>query len=346
MAICLVGTQWGYYLGTQMRRFYKGPLVVCGRDPQRTRQIAGRLGAKWIVGYEEAFSSPEITAVILAVPAPLHLELGLAAIRRNKHVLIEKPLSLDLHGSDALIAAARQEEIVLSVGENIPYRPAIRTARRLLPHIGERRLFFASSLRGAARSGAETGILIDFSVHHIRALRELFGEPDKVYAASAPAKEGGPSAGDNITLLLSSESGGWRATLASSWQASAGICPEFIVSGTRGAIKIWPDRFSVDLYPVEPGLLTKLISRVRPSWLQQLLHSPEWPRRRFLFSPWDRMGYQSELRDFLRAVQRGLPDVSSALEARRDLEVAIAAEESLRSGHAVPCELEDQLQAA
>src|SRR5689334_747069 len=224
MPLCLVGTQWGHYLGTQIRQFYNGPLIVYGRDPERTERIARRLNAKWITGYEAALRHAGVRAVVLAVPAHLHREMGLAALREGKHVLIEKPLSMDLEGSDELIGTAQKNGLVLASGENIPFRPAIREVRRLLPLIGERRLFYASSLNGAARSGLETGILLDFSIHHIRAVREIFGEPDSVYASSAYASAANRSAGDNVTIVLSSSTAGWQATLTSSWQASAGIC--------------------------------------------------------------------------------------------------------------------------
>lgn len=346
MPICLVGTQWGYYLGTQIRQFYGGPLIVCGRDRERTQRIAARLNAQWVTGFETALRNPDLRAFVLAVPAPLHRQMGLDALREGKHVLIEKPLSVDLESCDDLIKTARESGVVLATGENVPFRPDLREVRRLLPFIGERRLFIASALNSGARSGLETGILLDFTIHQIRALRELFGEPDLVYASSADVSAAGPPAGDNITIVLSSSSAGWQATLTSSWQASAGICPEFIISGTEGAVKIWPQSPAVDLYPCRPSRLSRLVSMVRPSWLQTLIQSPELQRRRIKLPRGDRMGYQAELRSFLQAIDRETPDVSSAMEARRDLEIALAAKRSLESGRPVPCIAEPQLQVA
>lgn len=41
-------------LGTELRQFYRGPLYICGRDPVRTRRIAGVLRAKPLPGWEAA----------------------------------------------------------------------------------------------------------------------------------------------------------------------------------------------------------------------------------------------------------------------------------------------------
>jgi predicted dehydrogenase len=346
MAVCLVGTRWGQYLGTQLREVYSGPFFVCGRDRERTANIARDLRAQEaLTGWESAVRHPGITTVILAIPAHMHREVARAAALAGKHVLVEKPLATSVEDCDAVIRAAEIAGVVLAVGENIPFRPAVREARRLLHHIGEPRLFFGSALHTAnGQNDVGVGILIDFSVHYIRAVRELYGEPDRVYASRASGRVAGSSE-DNVTLLLSSKEG-WQATLAFSWQASAGRCPEFIATGSHGAIKIWPDSASVDLYPLEPTAWARTVGRIRPSWLRQWFQSPEIQRRRFKLPRNDRMGYQAEIRSFLDAVDRGRPDVTSALAARRDLEIAMAAHASLECGGPVECRSETHLQVA
>jgi len=275
----------------------------------------------------------------------MHREVSRAAALAGKHVLVEKPLATSLEDCDAIIRAAEAAGVVLAVGENIPFRPAVREARRLLREIGEPRLFFGSALHTAnGQNDFGVGILLDFSVHYIRAVRELYGEPDRIYASRASGRVSG-SVEDNVTLLLSSKAG-WQATLAFSWQASAGRVPEFIATGSRGAIKIWPDSASVDLYPLELSSWSRMAARIRPSWLRQRFESPELQRRRFKLPRNDRMGYQAELRAFLDAVERGRPDVSSAVEARRDLEIAMAAHASLACGGPVDCRTESRLQVA
>src|SRR5438045_484968 len=70
MAVCLVGTRWGQYLGTQLREVYSGPFFVCGRDQERTANIATSLHAQAsLIGWESAVRHPDITALILAIPA-------------------------------------------------------------------------------------------------------------------------------------------------------------------------------------------------------------------------------------------------------------------------------------
>jgi len=347
MSLCIVGTRWGYFLGTELRRIYSGKLLVCGREPGRTQRIARNLGADdYVVGWETAVRDPAISAIIIALPPQMHCAAAKAALLAGKHVLVEKPLATSLEECDEIIDAARQTGVVLAGGENIPYRPALRRAKQLLADVGEPRLFIASSLHTASCSNNRSvGILLDVCVHYIRAVRYLFGEPDAVFASRAEQLVRQQPGDDNVTLLLSSRAG-WQATLSFSWQASAGVCPEFILAGNRGALKIWPESTTVDVYPVKRTALTRIISGVRPEWLREKLQSPETQRRRIRLPRHDRMGYQAELQEFLNAVAAGKPNVSSAEEARRDLEIVMAAYSSLTSGASADCSVETQSPAA
>jgi UDP-N-acetyl-2-amino-2-deoxyglucuronate dehydrogenase len=322
--ICIVGTHWGHFLGTQLRKFYTGPLLICGRDPARTQRIAGLLRADVLPDWESAVTHPDISALILALPPQMHCEVTLAALRAGKHVLVEKPLALNLEDCDAMIETAIRSDAVLAVGENVRFRPAILEAKRLLPQIGEPRLLVATALHGSHYQTA-TGILLDFAVHYIHAVRSLFGEPSSVYATGGE---------DHVLLVLAGDDG-WKANLSLSWQASVGRCPEFVITGDKGAIMIWPENTSVDFYPVAPGPLSRAVAQIRLWWLKARLESLELQRRRFRVQTWDRMGYQAELRDFVvftelngNSKTRG-ENVASAIQGRRDIEVVMAAYESL-----------------
>jgi predicted dehydrogenase len=341
MSICVVGTHWGHYLGVQLRRFYKGPLIVCGSTPESSRRLGKALGAdECITGWQRAVARRDISELILAVPPKLHAETAIAGAESGKNIFVEKPLATNVVEADAIIEAGRRNGVVMFAGENIPYRPAIQAARTLLSQIGSPRMILASSLNALTElSGSQRacGILKDVAVHYVRAVRYLFGEPDSIFAVRAePGKL--LASEDNVTFVLASDLG-WQATLSCSWQASAGRCPEFIVTGSEGGLKIWPESDAVDLYSQTPTLRTRLVSRLRPWWLQSLFSSSENQRRRLRLSGEDRLGYRAELRDFLRRAEAGRPDTESAREARRDLEIVMAGYESLERRGPVSCTL-------
>jgi predicted dehydrogenase len=339
MALCIVGTRWGHFLGSQLRSVFSGDLVICGNDAQRTKAIGRTLKASdCVVGWKNAIARPDISAFILALPPDLHAAAALGAIRAGKHVFVEKPLATNVEDAETMIERARSAGVVLFAGENVPYRPAIREALRLMPQIGTPRLLFGtsfSSLDDPSVTQLTAGILLDFSVHYIRTVRYLLGEPDEVYASRAQALARSTEE-DNVTMVLTSAEG-WQATLSLSWQGSVGRYPELVLTGSEGSMKIFPENAAIDLYPNKPTRKTRVLSHIRPWWLKDLLSSPESQRQRVSLPGSDRMGYRSELQDFLGMVAAGQGDVSSAEEALRDLKIVMAAYQSLSLGMPVSC---------
>ena len=79
--------------------------------------------------YDEILAHPDIDAVVLATPHSQHETQALAAIAANKHVFVEKPLTLDLDSALAVAEAARKAGLVLAVGFARRFHPSIAELR-------------------------------------------------------------------------------------------------------------------------------------------------------------------------------------------------------------------------
>ncbi len=80
---------------------------------------------------EDAIERPSDAAVI-ATPAPLHVPQAIQLVERGVHVLIEKPLSVDLDRVDALIDLAGRKQVVAAVGYVMRTHPALAEMRDAL----------------------------------------------------------------------------------------------------------------------------------------------------------------------------------------------------------------------
>ncbi|MGI8914358.1 MAG: Gfo/Idh/MocA family protein [Chloroflexota bacterium] len=99
-------------------------------------RVAGDLGATYGVPHttrvEELLANSAVTAVYIAVPHFLHAPLAIQAARAGKHVLVEKPIATTLAEADAMIAAARDAHVTLSVAYLAQVDPVAQTVRRLI----------------------------------------------------------------------------------------------------------------------------------------------------------------------------------------------------------------------
>jgi predicted dehydrogenase len=165
--------------------------TVCARSPERAARVAVTLGADASVDAGAVLGDPEVEAVDICLPTPLHREFAERAFAAGKHVFLEKPIALSLDDADAIIAAAERSGRVLMVGLVLRFwpeyvrllelvsagelgRPRTVTTQRLSPPAD-----WADWLGDRAQSG---GTAVDLLIHDFDQLNALLGEPQTVYA--------------------------------------------------------------------------------------------------------------------------------------------------------------------
>ncbi len=114
---------WGI-IGTGMiaKRFAKGVAAsASGRVlavASRTAESAAVFGEEFDVerqhvGYEALLSDPEVDAVYISTPHPMHAEWAVKAAEAGKHVLVEKPIGLNWPEAMAIVDAAQRYDVFL-----------------------------------------------------------------------------------------------------------------------------------------------------------------------------------------------------------------------------------------
>ena len=103
-------------------------VAVGSRSRESAERFAAKCGgARPHASYAELIADPEVEAVYIATPHPAHAELAIAAARAGKHVLCEKPLTLNLADSERVVVAARAAGVTLM--EAYMYRCHPQTAK-------------------------------------------------------------------------------------------------------------------------------------------------------------------------------------------------------------------------
>jgi predicted dehydrogenase len=91
-------------------------VAIGARDPERARAFSERVDLPKHGGYETILSDAEIDLVYLALPPITHAEWAIRALRAGKHVLCEKPLSVNGTTAAAIAEAAAATERRAFVG--------------------------------------------------------------------------------------------------------------------------------------------------------------------------------------------------------------------------------------
>jgi scyllo-inositol 2-dehydrogenase (NADP+) len=92
------------------------PVAVFDPTTQR-REKAGFLGLKTFDSLDQMLAG-DVDAVLISTPTAMHAEHAAAALRAGKHVMVEKPVTLDLPQAQRLLELAGEQDRVLSVFHN------------------------------------------------------------------------------------------------------------------------------------------------------------------------------------------------------------------------------------
>jgi predicted dehydrogenase len=151
--------------------------------------------------YRELLARADVNAVLVLSSVFTHHEIGLAAIRARKNLLIEKPLAVSVKAARLLVDAAKRAGVTFGVAECVRYMPAARMARWAVDsgHLGAPQMSVFAAGAGYwapdkivgktawrhTKVLAAGGVAVDWMVHSFHQLRYVFGEIAEVAAMAS-----------------------------------------------------------------------------------------------------------------------------------------------------------------
>ncbi|WP_456268462.1 oxidoreductase [Kushneria sp. AK178] len=190
---------------------------------------------------DQAFSDPAVDLVVIASPNDTHTGLAMAALQAGKHVVVDKPVSLDGEELEHITTCARQNNRLFSVFQNRRWDADFLTLKGLLEagrlgdvtrcHLHYDRFRPEVRDRWRERPGPGSGAWYDLGAHLADQAVTLFGPPKGVYADLATLRPGG-GAVDYFHVLLRYEH---HRVVLSSHALSAHDLLRYAIDGTRAS---------------------------------------------------------------------------------------------------------------
>jgi predicted dehydrogenase len=140
--------------------------------PDRAAEVSKELGVRSFASVGELLD--DVDAVTVAVPTPAHHAVASEALRRGKHVLIEKPLATTLAEADELLALARANGAIIQTGHVERFNRAIRAA---MPYVEAPRFIQSDRLAPFNPRGSDVAVVLDLMIHDLDLVRTLVGSP-------------------------------------------------------------------------------------------------------------------------------------------------------------------------
>lgn len=131
-------------------------------DPEKAAEVAQSHGLR-------AFDSPEeladaVDVVDIVTPTLSHYDCAAMALKRSRHIFIEKPITNTLEEAKSLVSLAREANVKVQVGHVERFNPAFRAAR---DWFDRPRFIESHRLAQFNPRGTDVSVVLDLMIHDI-----------------------------------------------------------------------------------------------------------------------------------------------------------------------------------
>jgi predicted dehydrogenase len=213
----------------------------------RSQESADAFAAKWSIAaahgsYEALVADPDVDAVYVATPHPFHHEHALLALSAGKHVLVEKPFTMNEAQARDIVTLAELNNLVVLEAMWTRYLPHMVRIRDLLRQgaLGEVRTLISDHSQNLPKDPSHRinapelggGALLDLGIYPVSFSYDVFGAPTKIVASATMTATGV----DAQTAMIFEYEGNQRALLVTALDA---LGPNTtVITGTEGRIEI------------------------------------------------------------------------------------------------------------
>jgi predicted dehydrogenase len=298
--------------------------AVCNHTPEKATSFARLVGDTYnkeipvYLNYKELLALETVDAVAVILPIDLNYEVCRAAAEAGKHIMVEKPIAVNIEEAKQLLALEKEfPELTMMVAENFRYRPVYETLKEAIQkgQIGtpyhvewkswmnvdpKENQYAQTSWR--INHQYEGGFVTDGGVHNIAALRDIFGDLILIGASKAQVN---PEIGrtDTFNYLFKSQGRDKIPPVSGLLQMFFSVkrksAESLIVLGSKGTIELVDDTLIVLEDDASQSISTEKFT--------------------------DDGGYENEYKDFYSAIVKKTIIKSSFSEAYKDLETIFQA---------------------
>src|SRR5216110_322224 len=200
--------------------------------------------------YKKLLVMPEVDMIVVGAPNDVHCPVTLDAAAAGKHVVMEKPLCLNLAEADRMIDACRKARVKLMYAEELCFTPKYVRLKQLIDEgaLGKIHLVKQAEKHDGPHAGwfwnverSGGGVTMDMGCHAIEFFRWLLGgnkggkaRVQSVYADMGTYVHTDKTKGDDSSTLIFKMDGDVTAIAEESWAKPGGMDDRAEVYGNEG----------------------------------------------------------------------------------------------------------------
>jgi myo-inositol 2-dehydrogenase/D-chiro-inositol 1-dehydrogenase len=326
---------WGSHHARAIAGTAGAELVAVSARSEQTRATAqaDHPGTRVYADHRDLLAKEQLDAVDVVLPSHLHHEVARAVLESGRHLLLEKPMALDLAHCDELIELSRSRGLVLALGHELRLSSLWSQMAEMVKSgaVGKPLYLLVELWRRPYRLGADGwrydlcrvgNWILEEPIHFFDLARWYLadaGEPVSVYARANSRQPGRPELQDNFSAVLNFP-GGEYAVITQTLSAFEHHQTAKL-TGTTGALwASWSGAMDRDFHP------TFSLRYHDGNTVQDV------PIEKITGEVYE---LQDEIAMMVRAVREGTPVAATGTDGRRAVALCLAAQRSVDTGAVV-----------
>ncbi len=301
---------------------------VCDIKTDRLEDAKKKYNCKGFENYKELISQPDIDVISICTPSGLHAKMTVDSAKAGKHVIVEKPMAMNLHEADEMIEECKKNNVKLFVVKQNRYNEPIKRLKEVMDKQRFGKLFYGNATVYWSRpqeyydqdpwrgtKAVDGGVLMNQASHHIDMIRWLMGEVDSVKAYTDTLTHNIESEDMGI-VILKFKNGAVGSIVATTCVFPHNIEGSVTIMGTKGTVK------------VGGVALNKMEIWKFEDWKNEdelISESSENPPSIYGF------GHLYYIKDVVESIQKNLPPKIDGKEGRKTLELITKIYQSVKS---------------
>lgn len=272
---------------------------------------------------DEILKNPKIDAVIIATPASNHFELASRALKSGKHILIEKPVTINTAQAQTLIKLNKKTKRIVMIGHTFEYNPTVLKMKQIIKDDDLGKIYYMYSTRvNLGQIKGDVNALWNLAPHDISILNFLLdSQPLEAMAFGACYLQKGI---EDVVFMILRYPGNVLAKVHVSWLDPAKERKMTIVGSKKMLVfddldnemplKIYDKR--VDTGEVARGLVTEYKIKLHSGDI----YAPQVENKEPLLE---------ELKHFFECIEKNKPPATDLVNGLRVVQVLEACQKSL-----------------
>ncbi len=297
-------------------------VAVSDINLETAKKVGEELGIPYYNDYKEMLRKEDVDVVSIATPNGTHYSIAKDCALFGKHVLIEKPITINLKEADELINLFKSKNLHLFTVLQVRYNPSLQIVKKLIEEGKLGKLLNAAVVvrwtrpqeyfkgwRGTRQM--DGGTVINQGIHYLDILQWLLGPVDTVYAMTDTVAHKIEIEDEAVAIMR------FKSNVLATYEFTINTYPKnmecsITILGTKGTIKIGGTAMNkIEYWQVE-GVEQPSIEERNPNVYANGMYVGSCPNHIYIY------------RDVVRILKEGGTNYISGEEGKKALEIVKA----------------------